>query len=57
MKDVVKVRKRRPASYSRDNVVGDIIESKIFKKNAGQAGEKGRGGEEECRYRRDCVID
>jgi hypothetical protein len=47
MKDVVKVGKRRRASYSRDDAEGDIIESKVFKKNA--AGEKGRRGEGERR--------
>jgi hypothetical protein len=45
MKDVVEVRKRRQASYSRDNAEGNIIESKVFMKNAGRGeGEKGRGG-------------
>jgi hypothetical protein len=51
MKIVVKVGKRRHAGYSRDDAEGDIIESKVFKKNAGRGeGEKGRRGEEECRY-------
>jgi hypothetical protein len=36
MKDVVEVRKRRRASYSRDDTEGDIIESRDFKKKAGR---------------------
>jgi hypothetical protein len=45
MKDVVEVRKRRRASYSRDDAEGDIIESRDFKKKAGRGeGERRRVG-------------
>jgi hypothetical protein len=45
MKDVVEVRKRRHASYSRDDAEGNIIESKVFMKNAGGGeGERRRVG-------------